>query len=354
MLITKEHLRSNDMAVQAAIYDSARLVLNKHNYGLVPADDGISSSIKLNFQAETIEVSACRGVTPGGIRIEWQASVDYEPIKLSVLNYRNLLDEGGYYFVVLKVKPFQYVETGEINSSENTQRRPYLMIKPELDLVRFSGVLSDAYSFPIFRVFVENRTIQPDYSYIPPMVFIHGDLRLKYYEDMGRMFTNILNTALQLVRKISGMSNRSQIAVNLHHIAEKIIVYGTGSIDYYNLIAIEQPPIYFINVLIGLIRVLRWGFEAIPEQNSQRLFNYMSHYAGGGRSKNYSTPMIDVNQVVVNNYIDSVLGTQYEHNNISLLVDGIKDCLDFWDTILSKLLQWDYAEQSGKNSWDIH
>ena len=89
MLLTKEHLTLQDLAIQAAIYDTVAFSINSHNYGVLPSPDGYSSSLDIQLQADTIEVISVRGITPSGIRIEWKASNELQPLKISVNSIKN-------------------------------------------------------------------------------------------------------------------------------------------------------------------------------------------------------------------------------------------------------------------------
>lgn len=337
MLLTKEHLTANDWAIQSALYDITALNLNKYNYGLLPGADGISSGLKLNFQADILELTACRGVTPGGIRIEWQSNSEHPPISVSTNAYKNLLESDGYLYVVLKIKRFQFVEYGKINEADidTTNRRPFLMIKPELSLKPFSGVLSDADSFPIFRLLKKDGSMHPDPTYIPPMVVVHGKTLKESYDTLSVLFRKILEHSSYILRRIKGMGGESYTdkMAYLYHVAEKVMIYAASNIDSYK-VAEGLPPVYFINILTGLFRNIQYAFDSIPEDGQQHLLDYFLKYAGD-RSNTYQYSISNKNNP--RNYWNAVLGKMYNHNNSIDIIDTLNECMDYWETVFEKI-----------------
>ena len=353
MLLSKEHLTLQDLAIQAAIYDTAAFSINSHNYGVLPASDGHSSSLDIQLQADTIEVVSVRGITPNGIRIEWNVSSELQPLKISVNSLKSYSDNSGFLYLVLRVKPFQYVEIGEISESDSTNRRPFLMIKPEMELVSYSDILSDSFSFPIFRVHNHNGSLQADNTYIPPSVSVHGKQLTNHYQALGKMFESIIQSSKHIVRHVNGKTNRHQIAIDMYLITDKILNYGAGFLDAYKLISPQEPPIYFINILIGLVRSIQIGIDSLPEKNLQLLQGYITQLEGQGETNTYRNSY-NLNKTNLQSYFNAVLGMPYDHNNVFRLIDGLNSCLDFWETILMKLKQRDLTGPDSKGSWTIY
>jgi hypothetical protein len=349
MKITQKHLVEHDNAIRASMQDIAAIFINNHNYGLLPAEDGVSSSLQISLMGDTIELSACRAITPGGVRVEWQTSANHAPITLSVLDYKRKLGSAGIFFVILKANPFKPVEVGEYDTQESPMRRPYLITKPELDLLSSHDALSDVFSIPIFKIRFEGQLFSPDYEYIPPSVSVHGENLKWYYDTCGRLCNNIQQTSVQIVRKIGGMQNRSQVAVDIHRVLEKLLTCCVEMNDYYRIVAKDQPPIYFTECLIRFARVFRVALDCLPDANAARLYNYLKNNVGGTTELNNTIQA--ATKSFIDGKIDNVLISNYNHNDSMLLFDNIVRFLDFLDFLLQKLSPLNYVDDA--KGWDI-
>lgn len=351
MKISQKHLVDHDLAIKDSVRDVAAILLSNHNYGVLPSEDGTTSGLILSFSSDTINVKTCRGITPGGVRIDWQAPAGQQTLSLSLLDYKRQLGSAGLFYVVIKASVSQTVEIGDYDSDETPMRRPYLITKPELDFLSGFDALSDANSFPIFRVRFEGQLFSPDYEYIPPSVNIHGEGLLWYYESCGTLLNNIQQLAVQIVRKIGGMQNRSSVAVDIHRILEKVLIHCAESMDYYRIVVKELPPVYMAEYFMRLARMLRISFDCLPETNAAVLFNYFQNTIAGTTGV-FKTPVSAATKSLIDSMIDNVLISQYNHNDSTLLFDSIVRFLDFLDFFLQKLITLNYADNKG--GWDIY
>ncbi len=352
MKITQRQFTENDFAVKDAIRDIAAISINNLNYGLLPTDDGTSSSLPApTLSGDVIQITACRGITPGGVRIEWKSSKDQPILSLSLLEYKTKLGTAGVFYVVIKANPFKTMEVGDYDLEEGLNRRPHLMVKPTLDLLSMHDMLSDAYSFPICRIRFESQRFAIDHEYIPPAVNVHGEGLLWYYESCGTLLHNIQHLAVQIVRKIGSMQNRSTIATDIHRILEKVLTHCAASIDYYQMVVKELPPVYMAEYFMRLARMLRISFDCLPESSVSALFSYFQNTIAGTTSV-FQTTISAVSKSLIDSMIDNVLVSQYNHNDSTLLFDSIVRFLDFMDFFLQKLSVLNYAENKG--GWDIY
>ncbi|AEI51523.1 type VI secretion system baseplate subunit TssK [Runella slithyformis] len=352
MKITQKHFTENDFAAKDAIRDIAAIHTTNFSYGLLSADDGMTSALSAPILAgDVIQITECRGITPGGVRIEWKSLKDHPVLSLSLLDYKFKLGSAGVFYVVIKADPFKTVEVGEYTGDDGLNRRPYLAVKPTLDLLSMHDMLSDAYSFPICRLRFENQRFSIDHEYIPPSVNIHGEGLLWYYESCGTLLNNIQQLAVQIVRKIGGMQNRSSVAVDIHRILEKVLIHCAESMDYYRIVVKELSPVYMAEYFMRLARMFRISFDCLPETNAAVLFNYFQNTIAGTTGV-FKTPVSAASKSLIDSMIDNVLISQYSHNDSTMLFDSIVRFLDFMDFFLQKLITLNYADNKG--SWDIY
>lgn len=348
MKITQMHLTQHDMAVRDAIRDVGALSTTPYNYGLLPRDDGKSAGLQLSVLNDTIELYACRALTPGGIRIEWENPPHGEGVSLSLMDYRSQMGSSGIYYIVLRASFSQLIETGQYDADEQPMRKPFTQIKPALDLVSSYENLSDAYSFPIFRVKLEGQVITPDYEYIPPSTGVFGESLLWYYESCGKSLNTIHQTAVSIIRKINGMQQQSPIAKDVWYLADKLVAQGLDIIENYRLISIHRPPVFFVEQLCRYARTLKTTIDSMSEHGAARLYQYIRNNIGGTNRMNLQVR--EITKSFIDSLTDSVLANPYSHNDCTLLLDNLKTFLDFLEFMLQSLLTLPYVDST---KWDI-
>lgn len=351
MKIGQRHLTDSDLAVRDGLRDASAIRLTSHSYGLLPADDGTASGLSLSFSSDTVQVVGCRAITPGGVRIEWQPAAAQPPLTLSLLDHKHKLGNAGLFYVIVRCNPFRTVEIGEYRTGEMPMRRPHVAPKPELDLLSAFETLSDAFSLPVFRVRYEGQLFSPDYDYIPPSVCIHGESLQWYYTSCGTLLGNIQHLALQIVKKIGGMANRSGTAASVHRLMEKVLILCAEISDYYRLVVKELPPVYMAECFMRLARLLRVSFDCLPEADASALFHYFQNMIAGTTSV-FKTPVPAAAKSLIDAMIDNVLVSQYNHNDSTAFFDSTVRFMDFLEFLCHKLLLLNYADNRG--SWDIY
>ena len=349
MKITQRHLAAHDSAIRDAMRDYAAVGINAHNYGLLPGADGMSAGIQISVMGDTIRLLSCRAITPGGIRVEWDSGADQESVSLSLLDYKSRLGNIGIFYVVLRISLANQVETGEYDTEELPLRKPFKVLKPMLELLSVHEKIADSYSIPIFRVRFEGQLFSPDYDYIPPSTGVFGENLLWYYETCGKQIASIHQNAVLTIRKINGMQNLSAVARDINQIMEKLVMTGLEVIDHYRIISKEQPPIYFIGDLMKYARTMRIALDCLSERSAGRLYEYMRNNVGGTTKFNMHVP--EVTKSLMDSMIDTLLTSQYNHNDCTMLLDNIKGYLDFIEFVLQSLLALPYVEAAGR--WDI-
>jgi hypothetical protein len=348
MKITQQHLTASDNATRDAVRDSTAVHLNGHNYGLLASEDGSGTGLKINVMGDTIQLLSCRAITPGGIRVEWDAGEDTDAVSLSLLDYKNRLGGGGLFYVVLRMSLSGQVEHGKYDTEEVPLRKPFMTLKPMLELLPGYETLADAFSIPVFRVRFEGQLFVPDYDYIPPTTGVFGENLLWYYDTCGKQIYSLQQTSIQIVRKINGMQSQSPVSRDVFQLAQSMVHTGLQVIDEYKLISKEMPPVYFIHGLVRYARGMRTTLECLSENSSARLYQYLRNNVGGTTKFNMHVP--EVSKSLMDSMIDSVLTNHYDHNDCNLLLDSIKGFLDFLEFVLQSLLALPYVDAA---KWDI-
>lgn len=348
MKITQQHLNASDNAVRDAVRDSTALVLNGLNYGLLTNEDGSGPGLQINVIGDTIRLIRCRAVTPGGVRIEWQAGPDPDEASLSLMDYKNRVGSGGLFYVVLRLSLANQVESGEYDIDEVPLRKPFMTLKPMLELLPVYESLADAFSIPVFRVRFEGQLFVPDYDYIPPSTGVIGENLLWYYDTCGKQIHALQQICIQILRKINGMQNQSPVARDVSQLAQCIIYTGLQVIDEYRWIYKEMPPVHFSHGLVKYARAVRTTLDCLAEANAARLYQYLRNNVGGTTKFNMHVP--EASKAFMDSMIDAVLTNRYDHNDCNLLLDSVKSFLDFLEFVMQSLLSLPYVDAT---KWDI-
>lgn len=145
------------------------------------------------------------------------------------------------------------------------------------------------------------------------------------------------------------MQNPSAVAKDIYQVMDKLVTTGLEVIDHYRVISREQAPVYFIGDLMKYARTMRIALDCLSENSAGRLYQYMRNNVGGTTKFNMHIP--EVNKSMMDSMIDTVLTSQYNHNDCTMLLDNIKAYLDFIEFVLQSLLSLPYVEAT--NRWDI-
>ena len=349
MKITQSHLSAHDLAIRDAIRDVASLHTGGFNFGLLPAENGQEADLRVSVIGDNFQLNGCRAVTPGGLRIDWQAGKGSEPLSISLLDYKNRMGNAGFFYIVLRASINSLVESGDYDSDELPLRKPFRVIKPTLELLSAHETIADGFSIPIFRIRSEGQLFSPDYDYIPPSIGVFGENMLWYFDTCGKLINNIHQTAILTLRKINAMPSPSVIAKDIAQVLERIVSIGIDVIDPYRLYLKDQPPVFFISSLVKYARAIRVAFDCLSESSATRLYQYFRNNIGGTTKFNRHIP--EVTKSFLDSMTDTVLSKTYNHNDCALLLDSLRSFLDFLDFLLQSLFELPYVETAAR--WDI-
>src|SRR5690606_34088190 len=156
MKMNKTHFISQNNAYTAQIAQSVGGLINKINYGLLPAtgfngvgSNGLKISVSTDNQHQVqVRLYNCVAITRGGymIQVDEQRPLTGEFLSagISDLNapYRELIGKTSDYLVVLTVNPYERIPYGQIDPAEMPPRIPYTLPTYSLGLVSTSEVTS--------------------------------------------------------------------------------------------------------------------------------------------------------------------------------------------------------------------
>ena len=340
MKLTREHLSGNDQAQRDALRDMAGIFLNDFNYGLLPASAGIGSSVQLSFDGSELILSACRAITPGGVRIELHSGF-MQPIRLGITSLQSEMTSGRHkaFFVLAVANPFERVPVGNPNPDEVPLRMPFTAPECRLAVATAEQLQQNPaglYHVPVGKLTIENGIITLSSVYIPPCVCLGSHPHLiEFYRRNGGRMGEVVNHAMAIVNKVKtnhrpGQVN--QLSVDIGEIAEKIVTFIGDTLDSYRLIVNQMPPIYAVEYFVRFSRVMLTTLRCMPEQQKEAVYNYFKNWCG-------------ISPVQMEAHISEVMEIEYQHADIATSLESVNKYMDFLAGLFSKLSQLNYVER---------
>lgn len=339
MKITRSHLIGNDNAYQDAIRDAGGMLLTPLNYGLLPPAPGKASPLALSCDGHEMVVSDCRAVTPGGARIELDAS--QPPLRLALSAARDewmrLGQSTGY--AIVEVNPFEPQPWGQPNPDEVPLRYPFTTPAYRLGAVPNSALansVSAAYHLPIGRLTLANGlfTLTPDY--IPPcrMVSVLPAMQQLYMTIGSRMgeIAGFATTILVRVRTNARSGQPNLLATTIGYLAEATVRTIADNLDSFQLRGPYESPVFIAEFGMRFARAMTLMIRSTPDREKEAMFNYFKNWCG-------------ISPVQFESAMQEVLDKEYAHADCQPVISAIINLCDVVIALYGKLSQLNYVEK---------
>lgn len=327
------------------IRDASAVQITDYSYGILPPYKGQESSSDFdikNHVTNHVEVvlRRCNAITAAGCRIDINP-VDYSEYLTLEYSFENdSNDTVSQWDIILVVKPFSRVPTGEPDPEETPPRRPYVSKEYELKVMP-SGQSQFNHAavnhIIIGRVTKENDQYVVDESYIPPCTCIssHHEL-VKYYERFGKLLNDIELSAQKIIHKVQEHPKPSDIARNINFLCERLINHiGTLYFDYRNKNR-HLPPIDTVGCCASLAHIFYNGLNFIRKKEREELLKYFYEWS-------------DVTPGNFNDLLASMFEIVYNHGNIRAVMEKTDKFLSVLSSLWVKLSTLEYIGQHKEN-----
>jgi len=270
MKINRSHFiaQNNAFTYQAAQGISG--LLNNYNYGLLPNiynDNSIKIFVSTDNQQQVqVRLQKCIAITLAGHVIQFDENDALtNNLKVSIPNlstsFTELKGRSSEYFVVIVVNPYKRIPYGDADPNETPPRLPYTIPSYELQLMALSETRENALGrlqLPIAKLRIEEQKVLLDEDYIPPCCSVssYNDL-MEIHADLEKFYGTMELYALQIIQKILQKKQQNEMALIVQKLCEQISFFTAVHLNEFKQLNIYQPPVFLINTVSSLARVIK-------------------------------------------------------------------------------------------------
>lgn len=344
MNVSAKHFLQTENYFIEALRDVRTQGLNKHNFGLLPANgqqsdtDGIKISEHPSGHIE-IRLLHCNAITRSGLRIAFHPDPEtplvrrHDPTKDKD---RHKDREISLWDIIVVANPFKRIPTGEPDPEENPPRHPDaehnydLMVVPsgEIDTLEFGN-----HHLIIGRIRKKGDQYEVDHNYIPPCTSMNAHPELvEYHNKFAHQLIDIEKNARNIIAKIYSRSNETQLAGNIMHVCRDLLSYLSGIYFNYRNKALYMAPVDTINYISTLAHTLYISISTISGPHKEELLNYFYEWS-------------DVTPGSFEDMLARSMQILYEHGNIRTTMLEADILLSTIGELWSKLSQLEYIGQ---------
>jgi hypothetical protein len=339
MKITRSHLLGNDNAFRDATRDTGGMLLSPISYGLLPPAPGKDRPLALVCDGQELILSACRAVTPGGARIEIDAS--HPPLRLALSAARDewmrLGQSVGY--AVIDVNPFEPQPWGQPDPDEVPLRYPFTTASYRLGAVpqmTLANSLSAAYHMPVGRLMLTNGQFVLATDYLPPcrMVGVFPAMQQQFLAIGSRMgeIAGFATAIIVRVRTNARSGQANLLANTIGYLAEATVRTIADNLDAFQLRGSYESPVFVAEFGMRFARALTLMIRSTPDREKEAMFNYFKNWCG-------------ISPVQFEAALQEVLDIDYAHADCQPGLLSIVRLCDVVIALYGKLSQLNYVEK---------
>lgn len=341
MKINKDHFEQTDAYTKELVRDAIALQLNDFNYGLcLPVEEGGTAlNVKINVDpAKIIRVHliSCRAITQGGSRIEFglnpSLKINAETEKLTAeFGFEDSKEKN--FYVLLSVNIHAKVVSGQPDADEIPPRYPY--ISPEYSLQVLPESQINLFQVPANAIIVGCLQYQAGKmkvmdNYIPPCTTVKSfSLLLDTYFKLGNLLGETGKNIAVVVDKIHSKSQTTSLVKSCLTLCNQVADFISGDLGSYRWMRASQPPVFMLDCFLRLAYKISVTLSNLPVKDKEELINYICEW-------------MEESPAGVNEKINRLIKTEYQHNNIADTVDAVDEFMQLVHAMFSKLAQLDF------------
>ncbi|WP_046244105.1 hypothetical protein [Hymenobacter terrenus] len=349
MKISRRHFAEVERFTTDHLRDATALQLRPDYYGLLPTSNELGSpnafELLLTVDAQN-EVQArltqCRAITAGGARIEITANSSPLTARTSLsqllASFSLTATEGLRFSVVLTVNPFERVAAGTPSPEEVPPRHPYTRPAYELSFVptqQLSGTTSAAYTLIVGELQYAEGELRPITHFIPPSTALasHPAL-LQALHQLDFQLTELETDAFKIIHKVKLRTDkRSHLGDMVRDLAEHTLLALAQQLTTLRLLAVNQPPIYLLDVLLRVAKQVKTSIDSLTEGEREELLKYFEQW-----SETLPATLLGA--------LHSAVTITYNHHQVH---DHLRQQQYLWQLIGAIFRQLSQLEYIGKN-----
>lgn len=333
MKISEAHFNHMQSFIADNIRDTMALGITNFNYGLLPPAPGEKSSLDIAFSADQakllrVKVLTCRAVTPGGARIEIRNDDEHKNFNLTQLENKFNVEDATEknYDIVISVNPFNRIPVGQPDPEESPIRHPYSSSDYKLEILPSSQINHNkpgAFQITLARFEVNGGEVQLNEQYIPPSLSVMSSKRLlDEYLKLGAILGETGSHATAIVQKVKSERQKTDLAVNISYLSEKIVFFLADKIARYRWVLSQLPPIYMLETFVSFAYLFKSATDCQTEKEREQMFTYFQQWT-------------ELTPAQFNNRLNALIEIEYNHQDIGAAVKEINNFM----TIILKLFK---------------
>lgn len=346
MKISRRQFTDTEDHFTDTLRDTASLFLRNYDFGLLPPFRGqrLSCDFEINERIGQVEVRLrlCSAITAGGVRIHFLPE-EYSGQLVKQFSFTGEEEGEGqplHYSIVLGVNPYERVPAGIPDPVEIPPRHPYAAQQYELSMLPASQVEAGEMGLNhlvIGQLSRQNGRVSVNDLYIPPAVAItsHPGL-IRYYERFSILLNEIQICSLRIIEKVTARDNRTQLALNIKMLCERILDYIAQIFFSYRNLVHQQPPVMLVSCFSNLAHIF---YSAL-------------HYPGSREKEEMLKYFYEWKDVTPGNFEDLLVRTidvVYDHYNIHRSMEQVNDCMQVLSALWNKLSSLEFIGQRREN-----
>lgn len=336
MKVNKSHFIDQENCFTARINDISDNYLDKNNYGLLPHKGDSKKLLSINTIIDNqnsfrVMINSCHAITLGGFRIEISKEEPDQgdftiPNVETTYDLASAKDED--LFMIISVDPFTRVPEGQADPSEYPLRQPF--VNPQYNLHLMQGAQLDnsklgSNMLIIGSINIKNNKPEIDETYIPPCSSVDSHLKLiDFYTYIDQHISTLEKNAVKIIYDINEKHETNILTDIVTYITENLLHFISVHITKLRWFLNSRPPIYLIEFVVSLARVLKNAFDIRTAEEKEVLLNYFSEHFNIVPSR-------------FKQLLDNTIGLSYDHTDIYYSVEKTEDFLNVISLLFNEL-----------------
>jgi hypothetical protein len=336
MKINKNHFIGLENHFTARINDISDNYLDINNYGLLPHKDDPNKFLSINTSIDNqnylkVKIDSCHAITPGGFRIDISKKEPEQgdfTIQNVETNYDLASAKDDTLFVILSIDPYTRVPQGKADSSEYPLRLPFVNPEYKLHLMQadqLAGSKLGANMLTLGKITIKNSKPEIDEAYIPPCSSVDSHLKLiDFYKYIDQHISALEKNSTKIIYDINEKRDTNILTDIVTFITENLLYFISTNITKLRWFLKSQPPIYLIELVVSLARVLKNSFDIRTAEEKEVLLNYFSEHFNIVPSR-------------FKELLDNTIAMKYDHTEIIHTIEKTENFINVISLLFNEL-----------------
>lgn len=336
MKVNKSHFIGQENHFTARINDISDNYLDNNNYGLLPHKGDTGKFLDINTIIDNqnylkVNIDSCHAITPGGYRIEISKE-DPEQGDFTIRNVETTYDlasaKDDTLFMIISIDPYTRIPDGKADPSEYPLRLPYVNPQYNLHLMQ-SEQLAGSELGPnmliVGKLAIINNKPEVDEAYIPPCTSIDSHPKLiDFYSYIDQNMSTLEKNTAKIIYDINEKRETNILTDIVTFITENLLYFISTNITRLRWLLKSKPPVYTIEFIVSLARVLKNAFDIRTAEEKEVLLNYFSEHFNIVPSR-------------FKQLLDNTIGMKYDHSEIYHSIEKTEDFINVISLLFNEL-----------------